>query len=213
MVSLMWMVKIYEVLSGIRLSHWGIYPRALDGLWGIVFSPFLHSGYQHLVSNSLPMLALLTITTLFYKRVAVSSLVIITMLTGFLVWLFARSTYHIGASGVVYGLVSFVFWTGVFRKNRKSIILSLVILTLFSGYFYGIVPDKEGISWESHLFGGFAGILTAFAFRSVIEEDEKPEDPWANESTGTHYFLPRDAFDLTKQERYYRDMIAAMQEE
>ena len=119
-----------------------------------------------------------------------------------------------GASGVVYGLVSFLFWTGIFRRNLKSIILSLAILVMYGGYFHGIVPTKEGVSWESHLFGGLVGIFTAYLFKNVREDDETERpDPWADERGKEEYFLPRDTFEMTKQERYLQSLNPKTEEE
>ena len=213
-VALMWLVKIYEVLQGIRFTRWGIFPRDWDGIVGIIAAPFVHSDWQHLMSNSLPMFMLLSMVMVFYKRVAIPSIVIITFFTGFTVWLFARESYHVGASGVVYGLVSFLAWTGIFRRNLKSIVLALVILMMYSGYFHGIVPTKEGVSWESHLFGGIVGIFTAFLFKDVKEEDEevRPE-PRVESQEKAEYFLPRDAFEMTKEERYYQSLLPKQEDD
>jgi len=138
----------------------------------------------------------------FYRKVAFSSIFLIYLLTGIGVWAFGRAhVFHIGASGVVYGLVSFVFWTGIFRRNLKSVVLALMVTILYSGYFLGILPNQEGISWESHLIGGIVGILVAFLFKNSIEIDEHKEDPWLNEDEKPDYFLPRDIFEKTKEER------------
>jgi len=135
----------------------------------------------------------------------------IYVLTGVAVWLFARSggisspgVVHIGASGVVYGLVSFVFWTGLFRRNVKSIILALIMVFLYSGLIIGVVPSEPGISWESHLFGGVVGIIIAFLMRDAREDDEEEEDPWKDEQPSDEYFLPRDTFEETMLERAKR---------
>lgn len=208
-VLLMWVVESYEVIFGTTLYKWGIYPRAIDGLLGIFTAPFLHSDWGHLISNSGPMLMLLTMLFYFYRKVAIASLFIITFLTGFSVWLFANQAYHIGASGVVYGLVAFVFWSGVFRRNIRSIVLALIILTVFASYFIGIMPDetKANISWESHLFGGLVGIFTAFLFKNAIEKEEIPdESAWQTTDEVRKPFLPTDVFEKTKYERYLEEM-------
>lgn len=206
-VLLMWLVKIIEVIQNHTYTRWGIFPRELDGLPGIIAAPFIHSDWEHLLSNSIPMLALMSMVMIFYRRVAIPSVIIITIFTGFTVWLFARDAYHIGASGVVYGLVAFLAWTGIFRRNLKSIILALIMLVAFGSYFHGIVPNKEGVSWESHLFGGLVGIFTAFLFKNVKEDDETEKvDPWANEIGTEQFFLPRDTFEKTKQERYLESL-------
>lgn len=202
-VGAMWAIHIFGIIFSKQLNVYGIYPRHIEGLKGILFSPLIHGDFQHLISNSVPMLMLSFVTFLFYRRVAVVSIALIYVLTGFAVWLFAKSAYHIGASGVIYGLVSFVFWNGIFRRNMKSIILALCVVVLYSGYFLGIVPGEKGISWESHLFGALVGILISFVFKGVIEEDEKERpNPWAHEAfEGEKFFLQRDAFTMTKVER------------
>lgn len=199
-----WAIHIFRMFISPVKYRMGVFPREIDGLIGIITSPLAHSDFGHLISNSLPMLVLMTILFLFYKRIAWPSFISIYILTGVAVWLLARPVYHIGASGVVYGLVSFIFWLGIFRRNIKSIILSLVIVILYSGYFYGVLPNQEGISWESHLFGGVVGIIVAFIFRSMIERDEVVTDPWANESDDEEFFLDRDTFEMTKWEREER---------
>jgi membrane associated rhomboid family serine protease len=129
-------------------------------------------------------------------------MLMIYLLTGLAVWIFGRRVFHIGASGVVYGLVSFVFWMGIFRRSLKSIILALIVTVLYSGYFLGILPNQEGISWESHLLGGIVGIFAAYWFKEQIEMDEEVQKAsWENEPLDSKYFLERDIFDKTKLER------------
>jgi len=201
-VLCIWLVHIYSNISEISLSHWGIYPREVDGIKGIFAAPLIHSGWQHLISNSAPLFVSMSIIHYFYKRVAVSSFFLIYLLTGFAVWMFGRSVYHIGASGVVYGLISFIFWSGVFRRNIKSIVLSLIVTILYVGYLEGIVPFQEGISWESHLLGLIVGIIIAFLMKGIIEKDEIKKDPWADERNEVEqYFLPKDIFNKTLQQR------------
>ena len=138
----------------------------------------------------------------------------IYLLTGLAVWgladwLLAGSEpigprFHIGASGVVYGLVTFLLGNGLFRRNLKSTILALIVLFFYSGIFVGVLPNQEGISWESHLFGAFVGLFTSFYYRKELEVDEEEQQPfWEQESEEQNrpYFLPRDAFDKTKAER------------
>jgi membrane associated rhomboid family serine protease len=210
LVLILWSVKLFEVISGIRLYFLGIYPREWSGFLGIFTSPWVHSTWGHLASNTLPLLVLTTIMALFYKKAFYQSLVMILLGEGIMVWLFARPSYHIGASGVVYGLIAFVFWTGIFKKNTKSIVLSLIVLVLYAGSVESIFPGVEkNISWESHLFGGIIGLITAFLLKSVVEDDEKQfhESPWSNDPNPKTYFLPRDTFEKTKIERYYESLL------
>jgi membrane associated rhomboid family serine protease len=197
---LMWTIHIISAVSNLELYYLGIFPRHLSGLIGILTSPFIHGDFQHLASNTIPFIFLSWMITYFYKDVAIKSIFLIYILTGVAVWCFAREVYHIGASGVVYGLVAFVFWSGIFVKDIRSIVLSLIVVLLYSGMFLGIVPNQEGVSWESHLYGGLMGILTAFIVKSEIVPEEKYEN-WEEPETEKNYFLPRDTFEQTKAER------------
>lgn len=203
-ILIMWVVHFVKIATDTDITHWGVYPRTISGAKGILMSPFIHGDFSHLISNTIPMFVLGLIVFLFYRKVAVVSFILIYILTGFSVWLFSSSmAYHIGASGVVYGLLSFVFWSGIFRQNIRAIVLALVVLVLYSGYFFGVLPDQEGVSWESHLFGAIVGIVISFIFKSEVEDDElKKESPFAHEaSQPKDYFLPRDTFEKTKAER------------
>jgi membrane associated rhomboid family serine protease len=188
MLAIMWGIHIIKVVTGARFAAmYGMYPRSTEGILGIFTSPLIHSNWQHLTNNSVPFLVLGVMIFLFYRRIALKSFVLIYILTGLAVWIFARDVIHIGASGVVYGLVSFVAFLGIFRRNIKSIVLSLIILFLYSGMFYGVLPNQPGISWESHLLGGIVGIIVAWIFRKQIELDEKPQYT-QEETVKTHYF-------------------------
>lgn len=199
-VILMWGFHLIGFLTLKGLGGYGIYPRTLSGLLGILTAPLVHGDFQHLMGNTFPMLFLTSMLFLLYKRIAKQVFVSLYISTGFMVWLVARESMHIGASGVVYALVSFLFWTGIFRRNIRSIAISLVILVLYSSYFLGILPDQPGISWESHLMGGIMGILVAYLFRNSIEDDEKPEEDSFPDEVRRPYF-DNGTFDMTKQER------------
>ncbi len=168
-----WIIHVCKAVLHLPLGRLGIYPRDLDGLKGVIFAPLIHGDWAHLMSNTGPLLMLTFTIIFFYRKIAFKSIALIYVLTGLAVWVFARQNFHIGASGVVYGMVSFVFWLGVFRRNAKSIILALIILFLYSGLVMGILPNQPGVSWESHLFGGVVGILVAFMMRFQKELDEK----------------------------------------
>ncbi len=199
-VLLMWGVHFLNYLSYGILQGYGIKPRTFSGLWGIITAPFIHGDLQHLISNTLPMLFLLSMLFLLYRKIAWQAFIALFVSTGFMVWLFARPSYHIGASGIVYALVSFLFWTGLFRRNLRSIAISLVILFLYSSYFLGIMPSEPGISWESHLFGGIMGIAVAYLFRHNLEEQEMYKDEPFPDEIRSPYF-DSDIFEMTKRER------------
>jgi membrane associated rhomboid family serine protease len=203
MIGVLWLVHILKITTDYNFGQYGVFPREWSGMKGILFAPFIHGDFKHLISNSVPLLVLTTILIYFYRKVALPVFVIIYILTGFTVWMFARRSYHIGASGVVYGLVSFIFWSGVFRRNIRSIVLALVVTILYSGYFAGIVPGEDGISWESHLFGAIAGLIVAFLVKGVVEDEDIKIDPWADEHLEPErYYLPRDTFEKTKAQRF-----------
>lgn len=214
LVAVLWAVHIYSELSHVDLRYWGIYPREADGLLGIFTAPLIHGSWEHLFSNSAPLFVSMVIIHYFYQRVAMSSFILIYILTGIAVWFFGRSVYHIGASGIVYGLIAFIFWSGVFRRNIKSIVLSLIVTIMYVGYLEGIVPFQEGISWESHLMGLLVGVIISFLLKGVIEKDEVQKEAWVDEVyEDAVYFLPRDIFDKTLEERKREEELRRLREE
>lgn len=201
-VSILLLIHVFKEVSGWPIHYWGIYPRKVMGLRGIIFAPWIHGDWAHLFYNSAPLIALSLVMFYFYPRVARSSIVMVYLMTGIGVWLFGKSNFHIGASGVIYGMLSFVFWTGVFRWNVKSIVLALIILFFYQGFFTGLIP-KDGVSWESHLFGALSGIFAAYFYKDFIEKDEEKVIPsWEKEAANSErYFLPRDVFEKTRRQR------------
>lgn len=217
-LGLMWFVFLFQNLMEFSPGKLGVLPREFKGLWGILFSPLMHGSLDHIFSNSLPFLVLSTSMFYFYEKVAIRSFVMIYFLSGIGLWLlgnlffcgteFNRSCYlpHIGASGIVYGLLAFLFWNGIFRRSIQSIVIALIVTVLYSGYFAGIAPNPEqgNVSWEGHLIGAVMGIFTAFYFKDELEDSEveSMRDIYANEKIEkTTPFLPADIFDKTKLQR------------
>lgn len=202
-IGFLWGLHIFQWLMGSRWAFLGVYPRKLWGLTGVFTSPLIHGDFSHLTNNSIPFLVLGSMILYFYNRVAFRSFTMIYILTGFAVWLIARERFHIGLSGVVFGLLSFVLGSGFFRRNVKSIVLALVVLFFYSGMLVGLFPTEEGISWESHLSGFIVGMFTAFYYKGEIEADEVQDSPWEEELAYSDrpYFFPRDIFDKTRAER------------
>jgi membrane associated rhomboid family serine protease len=179
-VSLMWLVKITEVLFEFNLSGFGIYPLTAKGLEGIILSPFIHADFNHLFNNSLPLFFLATALFYFYSEVAVKVFVWTYFLTGLFVWLAGREAWHIGASGLVYGLASFLFFSGILRKHFRLIALSLLIVFLYGSMVWGIFPGiYKNVSWESHMLGFFSGVMLALWYRK--EGPQMPEYQWMTE--------------------------------
>lgn len=202
-ILILWLIHIVQVVFMLDFGTLGLYPRTSFGLKGILFAPLIHSDWGHIISNTPPLFALSVIIMFFYRRVAIPSFFMIYLLTGLAVWIFGRSVFHIGASGVVYGLVSFVFWNGIFRRNLKSIVLALIVIFYYGSMFMGILPGQEGISWESHLLGAIVGIFVSFWYKDRIEQDEeKQKYSWETEPQGLQKpFLDPNIFEKTKEER------------
>lgn len=166
LVFSLWIVYWIEIKFRLNFTTYGVYPRALKGVFGIIASPFIHSGIDHLYKNSIPILVLTASLFYFYKDIAWKSLCYGLLCSGLLTWIIGRSSYHIGASGMVYFLVAFLFFKGVRSKNYRLIALSLVVVFLYGSLVWGTLPGKPGISWEGHLSGFIAGFLLSFSLKS-----------------------------------------------
>jgi membrane associated rhomboid family serine protease len=179
-IILMWLVKLAELLFKADFSECGIYPLSLEGLQGILLSPFIHDDFNHLFNNTIPLFFLSSCVFYFYSEVALKVLVWTYFLTGLLVWIFGREAWHIGASGLVYGLSSFIFFSGIIRRHLGLISLSLLIVFLYGSMIWGMVPlYYKNVSWESHMLGVFSGIVLSIWFRN--EGPQRPVYDWMGE--------------------------------
>ncbi|HEY9667673.1 MAG TPA: rhomboid family intramembrane serine protease [Coleofasciculaceae cyanobacterium] len=162
MVAAIWVLELLDILIfGQRLNIFGIIPRQIVGLRGILFAPFLHGGFVHLVANTIPLLTLgwfvmLQETSDFFVVTGITMLI-----SGVGVWLLGSSGVHVGASGIIFGYLGFLLARGYFERNFPSILFSLIVGFLYGGALWGILPTVPGISWEGHLFGFVGGILAA----------------------------------------------------
>lgn len=150
------------------LNEYGVHPREAMGLTGIVSSVFLHGDLNHLYSNSAPLLVLVWGLVYFYRKLAFKVITFIVLFGGFWLWLFAdQGSNHIGASGLIYGLGAFMFSSGLLRKKPELIAVSVLVLFLYGGMIWGVLPQPEAlrISWEGHLFGAIAGVGLAINYR------------------------------------------------
>ena len=198
-VLLLWGIHLIEVLSDEELAAFmGILPRQAEGLLGIVTFPLIHGGWGHLSSNSLPLIILGTAILFFYRPIALRSIALIYLLHGALVFLAARPVTHIGASGLVYGFAAFLLTSGILRRERSLMALSMLVIFIYGGMIWGVLPIREGVSWEGHLFGAIAGIAAAFYYRR--EGPQRTPYEWEQEDnlpeTGvwdyrTHFPPPR----------------------
>ncbi len=209
---IIWFVHLIQKFTPLEFTHYGILPHRWEGIKGIFLSPFLHSqsNWGHIFNNTPTLFAGIFMLYYFYPKVANRTLLYIYLFTGVSVWVVAgffvesKFAYHIGASGVIYGLISFIFFSGIFRKNVRSVILSLIIILMYSGMVAGLFPDAEGqVSWQSHLMGGVFGMVMAYQFRTILEPDEirtysYEQDPRQHQE---NVFLPSDTFEKTRQQR------------
>ncbi|MEQ9467958.1 MAG: rhomboid family intramembrane serine protease [Ekhidna sp.] len=162
----MWLVFTIEFYLHVDLGYLGIYPRQITGLIGIVMAPMLHGNFNHLVSNTIPLIVLGGSIYFFYPPIATRVFMYAYMFTNILVWIFGRSFYHIGASGLIYALASFLVFYGFFKGNFKSVIISAIVIIIYGSMAEGIFHLDDRISWESHLMGAIVGLVSAFTFRN-----------------------------------------------
>ena len=164
---LLWLVRAVEWGTTSDFGAFGILPRHATGMVGIITGPLIHGNFIHLLSNTFPLLMLMVAVFYFYEKIALEVFIWIYLITGAWVWIAAREAYHIGASGLVYGLGAFLFFSGIFRRDARSIAVAVAIAFLYSGMIQGVLPGADAtVSWESHLLGAAAGVFCAFYFRS-----------------------------------------------
>jgi membrane associated rhomboid family serine protease len=175
-VVLLWCIHLLDVVYELDLYRFGILPRTLEGIKGIFASPFIHGDINHLFNNTLPVLFLGWGLMYFYPRIAGRVVLGAWLGANVWVWLSARQNYHIGASGVIYGMAAFLFTSGFLRRQRTLMALSLLIVFLYGSMVWGILPLVPRMSWEGHLWGMVAGIAMAFLYRQVppAVSDPKP---------------------------------------
>jgi membrane associated rhomboid family serine protease len=184
-VVLLWVVFLFENILDKNFATWGVLPRTVEGLPGIVTSVLVHGDIGHIASNSIPLLVLGLMLFYFYKKIAKPVFFWIWIISGLWLWIGGRNnsqhpTYHIGASTLVYGLAAFLFFSGVFRRHLRLMVVSALVVFLYGSIMWGIFPIKTEISWEGHLFGTVAGVLVAFNYRK--EGPQRKVYEWENET-------------------------------
>jgi membrane associated rhomboid family serine protease len=191
LLGVLWIIKVIEVGFQISFSELGLLPQSFTGLRGILFSPLLHSDWKHLSANSVPLFLLASGLFYYYDRKATTIFILSWLITGLWVWIFAKDTgIHIGASGVVYALATFHFTGGLLRREPRMMAFSLLVVFLYGGLVWGVIPDffpEKNISWESHLLGGLAGILLAFAYRK--EGPQRKQYDWGEDNEEEMEFI------------------------
>ncbi|WP_339917005.1 rhomboid family intramembrane serine protease [Yeosuana marina] len=172
-VLIIWTVFTFEIQYHVNFSKYGIYPQTLKGLRGIIFSPFIHGSIQHIYHNTIPLFVLSMALFYFYKPIAWKVIIYGILISGFLTWCIGRSSYHIGASGLIYVLFSFMFFKGVFTKYYRLVALSLLVIFLYGSMIWYVFPVDETISWEGHLSGLLTGLFFAVFFKREIAKPKK----------------------------------------
>ena len=160
-----WFIYWLEIHFSFNFNKYGVYPRTLKGFRGVFFTHFIHSNTNHLFNNSIPLFVLLCSLFYFYKDLAYKVLFYGGFFAGLITWVIARDSYHIGASGIVYLLFSFVFFSGIIRKHFRLVALSLIIIFLYGSMIWYVLPIKDGMSWEGHLSGFLVGFIFAIIYR------------------------------------------------
>jgi membrane associated rhomboid family serine protease len=166
-VAVLWLVYLINSVLPVDLRFYGLVPRQIDRLWGIAVAPFLHVDIEHLAANSGVLFVLLAASLSYSRSLTFRALLVILLAGGGMVWLFGRGgAVHIGASGIIFGLIGFLMCLGVFRGDWKALIISIVITVVYGGGLHSLLLYVPGISWSGHLFGFMSGVLAAWWLRS-----------------------------------------------
>lgn len=175
---LLWAVKFFEVSMELSFVEGGVYPRKLRGLQGILFSPLIHGDWKHLVDNSMPVFLLSLAVFYFYREIAYKIWFLIYFIAGILLWSIGRQAFHIGASGLIYGLAAFLFLSGVIRRVRSLMAISLLVVFWYGSMVWGLLPFDFEVSFEAHITGVVAGIILALFYR---DQGPEPERTWLDD--------------------------------
>lgn len=176
-IGLLWWIGVIDAVFDLQLVRYGVLPREISGLKGILLAPLIHGSWLHLLANTAPMFILGTAMLYGYPRASKVALPAIYLLSGVGVWVFARGNYHIGSSGLAYGMMFFVFVIGVLRWDKLSIVLSMIVFFLYGGMIWGIFPQRPAVSFESHFFGALVGVIMAVLLRN--QDPALPEKQYA----------------------------------
>jgi len=217
-VVLLWIIKGVEVQVDLDFSSYGILPGKVSGLRGILFSPFIHGDFNHLINNSFPLLILGTALFYFYRSIAFRIVFWSYLLAGFYTWIAARQSYHIGASGLVYALFGFILISGFIRRHIPLIAISFLVVFLYGSLIWGIFPLDQKVSWEGHFWGLFVGLILALYYRKQgpqrkkyqwedeLDEDEDDDDEYAapeNKAESklevVYHFVPKEKQENSKK--------------
>ncbi len=199
-LAALWLVFLLDSLLGLKLIRFGLRPGSLSGLAGVVTAPLLHGNVEHIFSNSMPLIVSLTAILYFYPNSSLRAIPLIWLGSGLLAWLIGRPSMHFGASGFIYGLLAYVFLSGILRRDMRSVAVSLLVGFLYGSMIWGVLPIRAHMSWELHLTGAIMGVVLAFAFRKwdrvpLVRYDWEDDDAvpeWYPDEERKEFELPED---------------------
>jgi membrane associated rhomboid family serine protease len=198
-VVIIWLVKFVEILFDLPLYRFGIFPLSYKGLPGLLFAPLIHGDFAHLYANTIPVFVLTASLFYFYREIALKVFLLIYFFSNVWLWFGAREVYHIGASGLIYGLAAFLFISGLIRKNPRLMAISLFVAFLYGSLIWGIFPEffpDQNISFEGHFWGIMAGVIIAVYFRKsgpqrkLYSWDLEDEDEDDGDDEGAYWNVP-----------------------
>ncbi|MCX6181226.1 MAG: rhomboid family intramembrane serine protease [Bacteroidetes bacterium] len=201
-LSICWLVFLIEIFAHYSLSDFGIQPRTLVGLRGVLFMPFLHGDVEHLLNNSFAFGTLATMLFFFYREIALTVFLWVFFMSGIWTWSLAVGGTHIGASAIIYGLFSFLALSGMIRRNKNLLALTFLVIFAHQGIVWGALPGKPNISWEGHLAGLLAGIILAIYFRK--QGPQREVVPVDDDDTHNEFRFGRFYWDEKKREEEAR---------
>lgn len=181
-VGIIWCVKSAEYIFHVDLAWLGVYPQTVKGLIGIITAPLIHGSLEHIFNNTLPMLILGTLLLYGYPKSRWRVLATVWVLSGVGVWIFARQSYHIGASGLTHGLFFYLLVVSIFRRDKRSVAIMMTAFFMYGGMTMSIFPREEGISFEYHFFGAVAGAISAIFWHSLDPKPVVKKYEWEKES-------------------------------
>lgn len=165
LLVVIWAIYLFAWKNNFSLIQYGLKPRTLSGLTGIFTLPFIHANWSHIIDNSVPVLFLGSLLFYFYRPLAWRVILFTVVISGVWVWVSARPAYHVGASGLIYGLAAFLIVSGIIRKNMQLLAITLLVTFLYGGMVWGLLPLDTPVSWEGHLWGAVAGVVMAYYYR------------------------------------------------
>ncbi len=182
-ITILWLIKGLQITFSWDLGAYGVFPRSFDGLIGILFAPLIHGSFEHLFSNTMALFVLTTALFYEYPKSAKWTFILIYLGSGLGVWLFARESYHYGASGLTHGMMFFLFLIGILRRDKPAMAIAMIVFFLYGSMVWGVLPTKEEISFESHLFGALMGVVCAIIFRNKDPKPPEKKYSWEMEET------------------------------